>query len=85
MITFKIEIKYLLQFFFFLVLKWEGGISSKEPTCQCRRRKRYQFDPWSGRYPGGGHGNPLQYSCLENRMDRRAWHATVLRVSKSRT
>ena len=31
--------------------------------------------PGSGRSPGGGHGNPLQYSCLENSMDRGAWHA----------
>ena len=30
-----------------------------------------------GRFPGGGHGNPLQYSCLENPMDRGAWWATV--------
>ena len=37
----------------------------------------------SRRYPGGGHGNPLQYSCLENPMDRRAWKATVHRVAKS--
>ena len=34
--------------------------------------------------PGGGHGNPLQYSCLENPMDRGAWQATVRRVTKSR-
>ena len=39
--------------------------------------------PGSGRYPGGGHGNPLQYSCLENPMDRGAWWATVHRVEKS--
>ena len=32
--------------------------------------------PGSGRSPGGGHGNPLQYSCLENPMDRGAWQAT---------
>ena len=32
---------------------------------------------------GGGHGNPVQYSCLENPMDRRAWWATVHRVAKS--
>ena len=37
------------------------------------------------RSPGGEHGNPLQYSCLENPMDRRAWWATVHRVAKSRT
>ena len=40
--------------------------------------------PGSGRSPGGGHGNPLQYSCLENPMDRGAWQATVHRVAKSR-
>ena len=34
--------------------------------------------------PGRGHGNPLQYSCLENPMDRGAWQGTVCRVSKSR-
>ena len=39
----------------------------------------------SGRSPGGGHGNPLQYSCLENPMDRGAWWVTVHRVAKSRT
>ena len=33
--------------------------------------------PWSGRYPRGGHGNPLQYSCLEKSRDRGAWWATV--------
>ena len=41
--------------------------------------------PGSGRSPGGGHGNPLQYSCLENPMDRGAWCATVHRVAKSQT
>ena len=41
--------------------------------------------PGSGRSPGGGHGNPLQYSCMENPMDRGAWWATVHRVSRSRT
>jgi len=38
-----------------------------------------------GRCPGEGHGNPLQYSCLENPMDRGAWRATVHGVAKSRT
>ena len=41
--------------------------------------------PGSGRSPGGGHGNQLQYFCLENPMDRRAWWATVHRVAKSWT
>ena len=41
--------------------------------------------PGSGRSPGGGHGNPPQYSCLENPMDRGTWRATVHRVAKSQT
>ena len=41
--------------------------------------------PGSGRSPGEGNGNPLKYSCLENRMDRGAWWATVHGVAKSRT
>ena len=41
--------------------------------------------PRLGRSPGRVHGNPLQYSCQENLMDRGAWHAMVLRVAKSRT
>ena len=41
--------------------------------------------PGSGIYPGGGHGNPLQYSCLENPVDRGAWRATVHGVAKSWT
>ena len=60
-----------------------GGAGGKEPACQCRR------DLGSisglGSSPGGGHGNPLQYSCLENPMDRGAWGAAVYRVTKSWT
>ena len=41
--------------------------------------------PVLGRSPGGGHGNPLQYSCLENPMDRGAWQATVHKVAESQT
>ena len=41
--------------------------------------------PGPGRSPGGGHGNPLQYSCLENPVDRGAWQTTVHRVTKSQT
>ena len=41
--------------------------------------------PGSGRSPGGGHGNPLQYSCLENPIDGVAWQTTALRVAKSWT
>ena len=41
--------------------------------------------PGLGRPPGGGHGNSLQYPCLENSMDREAWEATVHGVEKSQT
>ena len=41
--------------------------------------------PGSGRYPGKGNGNPLQYSCLENPMDRGAWQPPVHAVAKSQT
>ena len=39
--------------------------------------------PGLGKSPGGGYGNPFQYSCLENPMDREAWQATVYMVAKS--
>ena len=41
--------------------------------------------PGLGRSPGAGSGNPLQYSCLENSMDRQAWQATVHEVAKNQT
>ena len=41
--------------------------------------------PGSRSFPEGGNGNPLQYSCLENPMDRGAWWATVQRITKSQT
>ena len=59
-----------------------GGASGKEPACQCRRHKDVGLIPGLGRSPGGRHGNPLQYSCLENPMDRGAWWATVHGVAE---
>ena len=50
-----------------------GGSDSKESTCKAGDRVLSE----SGRSPGGEHGNPLQYSCLESLMDRGAWWATV--------
>ena len=54
-----------------------GGSSDKESACQCRRCKRHGFDSQVGKIPGRGHGNPLQYSCLETPMNRRTWQPTV--------
>ena len=50
-----------------------------------RSPKRLRFDPGLGRSPGEGNGNSLQYSCLENPMERVAWWATVHRVTESNT
>jgi len=60
-----------------------GGARDNEPTCQCRRYKRCRFNPWVRKIPRERHGNPLQYSCLENPMDRGAWWATVLGVAET--
>ena len=59
--------------------------SSKESTCQHRRHKGHEFNPWVGKIPGGRNSNPLQYSCLENSTGRGYWWATVHRVAKSQT
>ena len=61
-------------------LGFPGDASGEGPTCQFRTHKRCGFDPWVGKFPGEGHGNPLQYSCLENHMGSGAWEATVHRV-----
>ena len=59
--------------------------SSKESACQCKRLRDAGWILGSGRSPGGGHGNSLQYLCLENSMDRGAWWASVHGISKSWT
>ena len=56
--------------------------STKESTCNAGD---VGLIPWLGRSPGGGNGNPLQYACLKNPMDRGAWWATVHRVAQSQT
>ena len=61
-----------------------GHTIDKEPTNVGDSRDRGSI-PGSRRSPGGGHGNPLQYSCLENPMDSGAWWARFQRVTKSRT
>ena len=62
------------------LMGFPGGSEVKAPASNAEDRSSI---PGSGRYPGGGHGNPLQDSCLENAMDRRAWWAAVHRVAKS--
>ena len=62
-----------------------GGLVGKEPACNAGDTGDMGSIPGLGRSPGGGHGNPLQCSCLENPMDRGAWRATVHGVPKSQT
>ena len=53
----------------------------KNPPANARDIRDVDSIPGSGRSPGGGHGNPLQYSCLEVSLDRGGWRATVLGVA----
>ena len=62
-----------------------GGSVVKNLPANAEDTRDGDLIPGSGRSPGGGHGNPLQYSTLENPMDRGAWWATVRGVAKSRT
>ena len=65
-----------------LYIQFPGGSDGKVSACNVGDLASI---PRLGRYPGAGNGNPLQYSCLENSMDRGAWWATVHGVAKSRT
>ena len=66
-------------------LGFPGGSLGKESTCNAEDAGDLSSFPGLGRTAGGGHGNPLQYSCLENPMNREAWRATVHGVTKSQT
>ena len=57
----------------------------KNPSANAGDIRAVDSIPLLGRFPGGREGNPLQYSCLENPMDRGAWRATVYGVAKSQT
>ena len=70
----KTEIENLMGF--------PGGSDNKEPACNAGD---LGLIPGSGRTPGEGNGYPLQYSCLEDSMDRRVWQVTVQEVTESRT
>ena len=58
-----------------------GGANGKEPAWQCRVLKRRGFKLWVRKIPGGGHGYPLHYPCLESPMDRGTWQVAVHRVA----
>ena len=62
-----------------------GGSVVKNPIANAGDARDISSIPELERYPGGGNGNPLQYTCLENSMNRRARQATGLEVAKSWT
>ena len=61
-----------------------GGSVIKNPPAMQETQEKLHSVPESGRSPGGGNGNPLQYSCLENPMDRGAWWAKVFGLQRVR-
>ena len=63
------------MFSVFPEVSFPGGATIKAPACQCRRYKRCVFNPWVRKIPWRREGNPLQYSWLENPMDRGASQA----------
>ena len=60
-----------------------GEAAVKNPLASAGDARHMGLIPGSGKCPGEGHGNPLQYSCLENSMGRGSWWATVHGVTKS--
>ena len=67
------------------MLGFPGGTSGKEPTAIAGQVRDEGLIPGLRRPPGWGHSNPLQYTCLENPMDRGAWQATGHSVTKNQT
>ena len=64
--------------FYYVLPRW---LSGKEYAWKCRR---HRLDPWVGRVPGEGNGNPLQYSCLGSPMDRGVWRLLSMELQKRR-
>ena len=63
-----------------------GGSAGKDSACNAGDERNENLIPGSGRSPGKGNGNPLQYSCLENPMDRGVWQAPIVHgVTRSQT
>ena len=67
------------------IVGFPGGLVIKNDPANAGEAGDAGSIPGLGRYPGGGNGNPLQYSCLENPMDRGIWQAAVYGVAKSWT
>ena len=75
------------QIIHYYTIHWASQVALvvKNPPANAGNMRDVGSIPGLGRSSGGGHSNPLQYSCLENPMDREAWKAVVHRVTKSWT
>ena len=62
-----------------------GGTVIRNPSTSAGDARDADLIPELGSFPGGGHGNPFQYSCLENPMDRGAWQGIAYGVTKIQT
>ena len=76
---------FLLHLHHYICFFWTSQVvlAVKNPPANAEDIRDVGLIPGLGRSPGGGHGNPLQYSCLENPMDRGVWQDTIHRVTKS--
>ena len=72
----------VVRHLFKVIWGFSGGSVVKNPPANAGEAGSI---PGLGKFPGGGHGNPLQYSCLQNPMDRGAWWAAVHSVEKIQT
>ena len=79
--------KEVIKLFKWVLIQWASQVASvvKNPPANAGDIRVMGSIPESGRSPGEGNGNPLQYSCLQNPMDRGAWQTTVHAVAKSQT
>ena len=68
-----------------MYINFPGGAIGKETACNAGDARTLSLISGSGRSSGGGNGNPFQYSCLENSIDRGAWWATDHGMAKSWT
>ena len=75
-----------LPFAILLKVSWASQVApvAKNPLANAGDIETMVLIPGSGRLPGGENGNPLQYSCLENSMDREAWWAAIHGVVRVR-
>ena len=85
MLFMNIDTKVLYRILATGSLSFLNGSAGKEFACNAGDTGNAGSVPGSGRSSGGGNGNPFQFSCLKNPMDRGAWKSIVQRVMKSQT